>query len=160
MMDFGDDSDAFTSIFQDFKPHLLKINEMKDTQSYITEVKELLDLLRNRADKPGLKKMIEEDSRFDCLDEETFETASVLMNAPSIWRKRRKYKNDEGRTYSMCKALRDWEAAIVEEKDKIIKDKDRTIKAKDKQLTEKEKQIDKLEKEISKLKAQLSASEV
>jgi len=173
MVDLGDDKDGFNKIFQDFKAHIIKINEMKDTSNYNTELKSLLDLLRIRADKNALKKLVNEDEKFYNMDEETYETAAVLLNAPSIWRKRRKYKADmEGRTYNMCKALRDWEAEITEEKNKIIDEQNAQLEQKNAQLEQQNAQleqqnaqleqkdalIDSLEKENAMLKARLEAA--
>ena len=50
------------------------------------------------------------------------EAAAILLNAPSIWKKRRTYVNDDkGRDYNMCKALEDWAAEIRAE---VIKEKE------------------------------------
>jgi len=157
MVDLGDDSDGFGRIFQDFKTHIIKINEMPDTEKYNTELKSLLDLLRIRADKKALKMLVNDDKKFYNMDEETYETAAVLLNAPSIWRKRRKYKADmEGRTYDMCKALRDWEAEITEEKNKIIDEQNAQLEQKNAQLEQKNALIESLEKKVAMLEAQLA----
>ena len=110
--------------------------------------------------------LVNEDEKFYNMDEETYETAAVLLNAPSIWRKRRKYKADmEGRTYNMCKALRDWEAEITEEKNKIIDEqnaqleqKNAQLEQKDAQLEQKDALIDSLEKRVAMLEAQLATA--
>ncbi len=116
MMDFGDDHDRLSSMFQDFIPKPVCINELKDSALFKTELGVLMDLLIKRPDKSSLKKMLDEDNRFYKVDEDTYETAAVLMNAPLIWKHRRRYMSDnEGRNYNMCKALRDWEAEIRDE---------------------------------------------
>ena len=173
MVDLGNDKDGFSRIFQDFKAHIIKINEMTDTSNYNTELKSLLDLLRIRSDKTSLRTLVNKEEMFYNMDEETYETASVLLNAPSIWKKRRKYKADmEGRTYNMCKALREWEAEITEEKNKIIDEQNAQLEQKDAQLEQKDAQleqknaqleqqnaiIDSLEKENALLKAKLEAA--
>ena len=144
LMDFGDDHDAFGDMFQDFRPQLLCVNEMADTGKYRTELRELMDLLRCRTDKTALQELIEKDERFEVLDEETYETASVLLNAPSIWRKRKRYM-DKGGNYNMCTAMRDWAEEIREEQGKIVE-------FKDKQLEQKNAEIRQLKEELRKLK--------
>jgi uncharacterized protein YqfA (UPF0365 family) len=61
----------------------------------------------------------------------------------------------EGGRYDMCKGLRDWEAEIVEAKDK---EKKAALEAKDKEskaaLKEKDAKILELEEEIRRLKAE------
>ena len=173
IVDLGEDSDGFGRIFQDFKAHIIKINEMPDTEKYNTELKSLLDLLRIRSDKTSLRTLVNKEEMFYNMDEETYETASVLLNAPYIWRKRRKYRSDtEGRTYDMCKALRDWEAEITEEKNKIIDEQNAQLEQKNAQLEQQNAQleqqnaqleqqnaiIDSLEKENALLKARLEAA--
>ncbi len=116
MIDFGDDHDRLSSMFQDYVPKLVCVNELRDSAPFKTELGVLMDLLIKRPDKSSLKKMLDDDKRFDKVDEDTFETAAVLMNAPLIWKHRKRYMDDdEGRNYNMCKALRDWEAEIREE---------------------------------------------
>ncbi|MBQ9865555.1 MAG: Rpn family recombination-promoting nuclease/putative transposase [Lachnospiraceae bacterium] len=166
MVDLGNDKDGFSGIFQDFKAHIIKINEMADTEKYNTELKSLLDLLRIRSDKTSLRTLVNKEEMFYNMDEETYETASVLLNAPYIWRKRRKYRSDtEGRTYDMCKALRDWEAEITEEKNKIIDEQNIQLEQKNAQLEQQNAQleqkdaiIDSLEKKVAMLEAQLAAA--
>ncbi|MCR5120206.1 MAG: hypothetical protein K6B44_11390 [Lachnospiraceae bacterium] len=164
MMDFGDDRDGFNRIFQDFTPHLLCINEMKDTNRYNTELKALLDMLRRRSDKKALQELVTGDKTFRLLDEETYEAASVLMNVPSLWKKRKRY-SDEGRNYDMCKALQDWEAEIREEsaaeiaqKNAVIERKDEEIEQKTEELIRKNAEIDSLEKRVAELEARLAAA--
>ena len=84
------------------------------------------------------------------------EAAAILLNAPSIWKKRRTYVNDdEGRDYNMCKALEDWAAEIRAE---VIKEKDAQLEQKDVQLEQKDAQIESMQIEIDKLRAQLASA--
>ena len=151
MMNFGDDHDGFSRVFKDLEPHLLCINEMTDTGRYITEVRALFDLLRHRLDKAGLMALVNEDERYNRLDEETYETAAVLMNAPVLLKKRSEYADNEGRAYDMCKALRDWEADIRKESAEEIEQKEAEIE-------QKEAEIEDLEKENALLRAKLEAA--
>jgi len=158
MMDFGDDSDGFSSLFQDFNPHLVCVNELKTTEKYTTELRELLDLLIARPDRHTIKRLILEDDRFDRLDEDTYETASILLKAPAIWKNRKSYlSDDEGRSYNMCKALEDWEAEIRAESAEEIQRMETQIEQKDAQIEQKDAQIVKLQNEIASLQAQLAA---
>ena len=58
----------------------------------------------------------------------------------------------------MCKALRDWEAEITEEKNKIIDEQNAQLEQKNAQLEQKNALIDSLEKENAMLKARLEAA--
>ena len=57
----------------------------------------------------------------------------------------------EGGKYDMCKGFRDWEAEIIEAKDK---EKKEALKEKDTELEEKDVRILELEEEIRRLKAE------
>ncbi len=98
------------------------------------------------------------------------EAAAILLNAPSIWKKRKSYVNgDEGRDYNMCKALEDWAAEIREE---VIREKAVEIEQskaeleqskveleqKDAQLGQNKVQIESMQIEIDKLRAQLASA--
>lgn len=146
MMDFGDEKDGFSEIFRDFKPHLLCINEMECTEKYHTELRALLDMLRLVEYKTELLELIETDERFWGLDEETYEAAAILLKIGSIWEKRDKYK-DEGGRYSMCKALRDWEAEIRAEERKIKEEQKRIIEKKDEEIASLKEEIRKLKED-------------
>ncbi|MCR4586420.1 MAG: hypothetical protein K5686_11935 [Lachnospiraceae bacterium] len=158
MMDFGNDHDGFSRIFRDYEPQLLCINEMLDTRKYQTELKALFELLKLRSDKRALKRLVTEDERYNRLDQETYETAAVLMNAPSLLKKKQEYSDSEGRAYDMCKALRDWEAEIREENAEEIKKKDVELEKKDMELEKNAAKIDALEKENIMLRAKLEAA--
>ena len=120
-----------------------------------------MDLLIKRPDKNSLKKMLDEDNRFDKVDEDTYETAAVLMNAPLIWKHRRRYMSDsEGRSYNMCKALRDWEAEIREEVSKEYAGIQEESKRKDVQLEQKDVLISDLQKENEILRTRLAEARV
>ena len=158
MMDFGNDRDGLSLVFKDHEPQLMCINELTDTENYHTELRTLFDLLRRRSDKAAIKKLVMEDARYNRLDEETYEAAAVLMNAPSLLKKRAKYSDEEGRSYDMCKALRDWEAEIREEQAEEIKKKDAELEQKDAELEQKDMQINDMGEEIAMLRAKLAAN--
>ena len=156
MMDFGDDHDGMKDLFQDFEPLLVCVEEIDDTTKYKTELRELMELLSVRSDNKRLQKVVNSDERFDHIDEDTLEAAAILLNAPSIWKKRKSYVNgDEGRDYNMCKALEDWADEIREE---VIKETAAQLEQKDAQLEQNKVQIESMQIEIDKLRAQLASA--
>ena len=114
--------------------------------------------------------MVNSDERFDHIDEDTLEAAAILLNAPSIWKKRRTYVNDdEGRDYNMCKALEDWAAEIraevikekeveIEQNKVQLKQKDAQLEQNKVQLEQNKVQIESMQIEIDKLRAQLASA--
>ena len=111
MMDFGDRDDGFQQIFKDYPMHLYCLNEAEDLQVFHTEIGVLFQALQYRKDRAGLKNLMEQDERYGRIDADTLETMSVMLELPSIWKKREKYmeqneENEEG--YDMCQAIREW----------------------------------------------------
>ncbi|MCR5250517.1 MAG: hypothetical protein K6E50_07930 [Lachnospiraceae bacterium] len=113
MLHANGSEDLDLSVF--FEPRLLCINEIKDYANFQTELRLLLELLGKRNDKEELFRLVDKDERFEHLGEDTFETASVLLDTPTIWKRRKRYLSGEEREgYSMCKAIRE----MVEEAEK------------------------------------------
>ena len=87
------------------------LNEDKDLEVFRTEVGLLFQALQYRGDRVRLKDLMEQDTRYQSIDEDTLETMSVMLDLPSIWKKRAKYmeNNEEDREeYNMCQAIREW----------------------------------------------------
>ena len=57
------------------------------------------------------------------VDSDTLETASILLNAPSIWNNRKKYQLEDKENYDMCTALREWQEEITERIERETTDK-------------------------------------
>ena len=110
MMDFGNEKDSFRKFFKDYPMQLYCLNEEKDLRIFHTEVGLLFKALQYQKDRAGLKKLIERDERYRNIDIETLETMSVMLDLPSIWKKREQYmgKNKEEEKYDMCQAIREW----------------------------------------------------
>ena len=111
MMDFGGEEDVFRKIFKDYPMQLYCLNEDKDLEVFRTEVGLLFQALQYRGDRTGLRNLMERDTRYQSIDEDTLETMSVMLSLPSIWKKREKYmeKNEEDKEeYDMCQAIREW----------------------------------------------------
>ena len=111
MMEFGDKDEGFRKIFKDYPMQLYCLNEEQDLRMFHTEVGLLFQALQYRRDRAGLKKLMEQDERYQHIDAETLETISVMLEKPSIWENREEYmgKNEEDKEeYNMCQALREW----------------------------------------------------
>ena len=133
MMDFGDKDEGFRKIFKDYPMQLYCLNEEQDLRMFHTEVGLLFQALQYRRDRVGLKKLMEQDERYQHIDAETLETISVMLEKPSIWENREDYmgKNEEDKEeYNMCQALREWaeeersigrQEGVVEERQIIVR---------------------------------------
>ena len=114
MMDFGNDENGFSELFQDHVPHLICVNEIKDFDVFHTELRNLLEAISLRYKKAGIKAICENE-RFRHIDAETLEAMSVLLNAPSLWNQRQKIENVERRDFDVCTGMKEWEEEIIEE---------------------------------------------
>ncbi len=114
MIDFGNDEDGFSEMFQDYRPHLVCINEIEDFNPFHTELRKLLEAISLKHRKAGLK-AIQDNENFKHVDEETLEAISVMINTPTLWKNREAIKNKEGSDYDMCTGMREWKEEIIEE---------------------------------------------
>jgi len=114
MMDFGSDTDGMSEIFQDYRPHLVCVNEIDDFDPFHTELRKLLEAISIKHKEAGLK-AIQNNENFRHVDEETLEAISVMINTPSLWKNRSAIRNIEGSDYDMCTAVRTWKKEIIEE---------------------------------------------
>ncbi len=127
MIDFGDRNPEEHG-FADHIPNLVCVNELKDYERSRTELRELFQLLGYRKDKKGLQELLNRNECFQHISQDTLETVSVLMHAPSIWKNRKKYMNriDEREEYNMCQALEEMKEDIrtkyAEEIEKVNKE--------------------------------------
>ncbi len=112
LLDFGN-SEEEAECFS-LEPKLICINEMENFDLFRTELRDLLELLKLRDNRSEIKRVVEEDRWKKAITVDTLEAASVLLNAPSIWKNRTRYGNrKEG--YNLCRALREWREEIIEE---------------------------------------------
>ena len=116
MLDLGEGTDRMNGV-ADITPQLVCVNELEGFERFRTELKLLLQAVHLRADKQGLKHLINEEEGYRHMGEETLEAVSVMLNQPSLWKKRKKYmtETEERKEYDMCTALKEWEADIRNE---------------------------------------------
>lgn len=117
MMDFGESEDKMASLFADYPMKLYCINESDDFTVFHSEIKALFQAMSYRADKAGMRKLLQEDLSYRHLSEDTVETLAVMLNIPGIWKNRERYmqKNAEKEDYNMCLAIQEWKREEREE---------------------------------------------
>lgn len=109
MMDFGEDTDGMSSLFEDYSMRLFCVNEYDNFDMFHTEVRDVFRALNYRKDKVGMQRLMEEDEAYHHLDRDSVRVLSILLKQPGIWEEREKYmsKNGEQEEYDMCLALRE-----------------------------------------------------
>jgi len=111
MMDFGADEDGMSEFFADYPFRLFCVNEMEDFSVFQTELQDVFNLMRYRKNKKKMLQLIEENPKYQSLDEETLELLTIVVDEPRIWEQRNRYKQEgkqDGKEgYNMCKAWKE-----------------------------------------------------
>ena len=112
MMDFGEDSqgrgdeEAWRDCFADYPMRLVCANELADCSGFRTSLRELFAILFCRRDKERLKELLDRESAYQNMDEETAQTLGVLMGIKGFAQNSKRYRTEKGE-YDMCQAIRE-----------------------------------------------------
>ena len=112
MMDFGEDSqgrgdeEAWRDCFGDYPMRLVCANELADCSGFRTSLRELFAILFCRRDKERLKELLDRESAYQNMDEETAQTLGVLMGIKGFAQNSKRYRTEKGE-YDMCQAIRE-----------------------------------------------------
>lgn len=110
MMDFGEEGpghgerEVWEKCFADYPMSLVCVNELPDCSGFQTSLRELFTILPYRGDKRRLKELLDRNSVYQKMDEETAQTIGVLMGIKKLMENREKYKTEEGE-YNVCHAI-------------------------------------------------------
>lgn len=112
MMDFGENMSghvgdgAWKECFADYPMRLVCANELADCSGFRTSLRELFAILFCRRDKERLKELLDRESAYQNMDEETARTLGVLMGIKGFARNSNRYRTEKGE-YDMCQAIRE-----------------------------------------------------
>jgi hypothetical protein len=105
MMDFPVDDD-FREYFSDYKLNVICLNEIEDMSVFHTELRQLLKLMKHRNNGKTMKELLENDTDYSEVDEDTLYTMSVVLEGPKLWEERERYLKEERKVnYNMCLAM-------------------------------------------------------
>ena len=110
MMDFGEDSqgrgdeEAWRDCFADYPMRLVCANELADCSGFRTSLRELFAILFCRRDKERLKELLDRESAYQNMDEETARTLGVLMGIKGFAQNSKRYRTEKGE-YDMCQEI-------------------------------------------------------
>ena len=117
MMDFGEEAGDMKELFVDYPFRLYCVNEETDFSMFHTQLRCVFELLPLRKDKNRLLEKLTADEAYTHMDEESLEFLSVVMDNPTIWKNRHKFKKSvketedtgkkEQEEYDMCQAIRE-----------------------------------------------------
>lgn len=103
MMDFGEDSEQWRSLFADYQFRLVCMNEPSNFSQFQTSLGLLFAVLPLRKNTTELKRLITETPAFQKLDKDTMEVIAVMTNNSKVLDEMESYENEGG--YNMCEAL-------------------------------------------------------
>lgn len=111
MMNFPEE-DKFRKYFSDYKLNVICLNDINDMSVFHTELRQLLKLMKCRESGHAMRRLLENDTDYNNVNEDTLYTMSIVASRPKLWEERDKYLNDDGRkvNYNMCLAFDQIEA--------------------------------------------------
>ena len=108
MLDLNKENKTFKRYVSDYHANMITANDLDETK-FETGMRELAGFLKRQADKTKLMGYFQEnEERILKMDEETFDTVSILLHLPKKISRLR--KSTEGDGTDMCKAIREWAA--------------------------------------------------
>ncbi len=108
MLDLNKENKTFKRYVSDYHANMITANDLDETK-FETGMRELAGFLKRQADKTKLMGYFQEnEERIRKMDEETFDTVSILLHLPKKISRLR--KSTEGDGTDMCKAIREWAA--------------------------------------------------
>ena len=108
MLDLNKENKTFKRYVSDYHANMITANDLDETK-FETGMRELVGFLKRQEDKTKLMGYSQEnEERIRKMDEETFDTVSILLHLPKKISRLR--KSTEGDGTDMCKAIREWAA--------------------------------------------------
>lgn len=114
MLNWKKENEIFKQFIADYKINLVTLQDLNE-ENFRTGIRELVGFLKRRESKEELRRYCEEnESRMQDMDEDTFDTISVMINQPDFMEQKRRYRQ-EGENINMCKAMKDWGEELRQE---------------------------------------------
>ena len=108
MLDLNKENKTFKRYVSDYHANMITANDLDETK-FETGMRELVGFLKRQEDKTKLMGYFQEnEERIRKMDEETFDTVSILLHLPKKISRLR--KSTEGDGTDMCRAIREWAA--------------------------------------------------
>lgn len=113
MLEFEKGNEIFRQYIPNYHINLITLEEMKE-EYFHTGLRELIGFLKRSKNKTELQKYcLTNAERIQSLDEDTFDTISIMIDQPSFKEQKEIYK--EGNKINMCKAMNDWKEDIFQQ---------------------------------------------
>ena len=103
MIDFADLPGEIHEWTQDYRIHILEVRKMKDTSMFCTDVRQVLDFIRNSSDKKALKQLVTEDPYYQNMEEDAWNVIVQYAKVGKLVNVKDYYREDG--KIDMCTAL-------------------------------------------------------
>ena len=105
LLDFTDIPGELKRYVNDYSVHICSILDIKDTEIFRTDLKQIFAFIQCAKDKQKLKMLIESDSSYQCLEEDAYDMIAAFTNEEMYISVKDRYKK-EGKV-NMCQAFRE-----------------------------------------------------
>ena len=78
----------------------------ENTGVFRTDVKQVFDFIRCSGDKASLLKLVQNDEKFRCMEEDAYEVVTNYVKADELIQVKDEYRREDGKV-DMCQALKD-----------------------------------------------------
>ena len=109
ILDFTDVPESLKRMTPDYKINIIEIRNLKNTEVFRTDVKQVFDFIRLSGDKEALLKLVESDDSYHRMDEDAFEVITTYTNSKELRKQmeQMQLESKKGEKKDMCKAIRE-----------------------------------------------------
>ncbi|MBQ6886375.1 MAG: Rpn family recombination-promoting nuclease/putative transposase [Lachnospiraceae bacterium] len=106
MLELDGENAVYKEFITNYRMNLITLQDIKE-EKFKTGLKQLIGVMKCSKDKNALQEYMEENfEEFSHMDEETFDTISVMVNQKDLIKYKKKCQNEEGMV-NMCRAIED-----------------------------------------------------
>ena len=106
ILEFIDIPANLRNLIPNHKINIISIRDIKDTSIFKTDLRYVLEFLRNAKDKEKLKELVDNEPYYQSMDEDAYDVVVNYANVKKLVEVKDEYKDVEGRM-NMCTAIRE-----------------------------------------------------
>lgn len=115
MLDLEGKNSIFRPYTADYKMNLITLDDFEE-EKCVSGLRELIGFLKCRQSKEKMQEYcLKNKERIQNMDEDTFDTISVMLDKRDFLEVKEWYRNAEGGAINMCKAMEDWGKELLDE---------------------------------------------
>ncbi|MCM1133933.1 MAG: Rpn family recombination-promoting nuclease/putative transposase [Clostridium sp.] len=114
MLNFEEGNEIFKQYISNYHINLVTVKDLNEN-NFQTGIRELIGFMKRRKNRSELQKYCEENwQRMQEMDEDTFDTISIMINRTDFMKQKSDYRQ-EGGTVNMCQAMEEWKEELLQE---------------------------------------------